>query len=825
MSLLFFIQLFGLTLNLIAPSNVAVDVNDNIKFCEAGCTLLTGQITGNYLCYNWRSDFGYFNDSELSPFVCVNSGSETFIFTAYEDVTGSNLIVNPSFESGNTGFTTDYNYNSSLYIEGDYFVGTNPTATHHMFANCSAYDGAHFMILNGSANYSQIWCQTIAVEAYEKYKLSAWASSVISTSPAELQFAINGVNFGSILNLPSATCQWENLSDYWYADANITADICITNLNTASSGNDFVIDDLFFAKLCSDTAMVTVSVEQLILDKSFPDLLNCGNLDEALVVYPISPNPPYLYNWYTADGNIISATNTQTAIGDAIGSYTVTVTDSNNCTEDISFNLDGDFTPPNVAFNIPELLDCNKLQTDLFLLPSNPSYTYQWDGPGLVYIDEDYASVNMIGDYTVTVTDQNNFCTDVFSVTVNGDYEALPPNFNISNNISCQTPIVQIQAITSYPVSDYSWTGPEPNLNSINLDKIDVGTPGEYELTITYQNGCTAMNQILIAPPAGNCCFDLFSLSDYVICEPGTIFLQGAINGSYLDFSWTSDGGYFNDFDLNPSLFVDQTTRFTLMAREVGKTNLVTNGNFESGNIGFNSQYNFNPGTGLGGLGQGSYNLDVVTPFLWTNCPAIDGTMMVVNAATVPNVDVYCTDVPVLPNTDYVFTADIMNINNPPPTLQFSINGILLGTPFIGGAPCDVGMFYETWNSGSATNATICIVNQSTAASGNDFALDNIFFGEVCVDSISYTVTVKDFSITELPNDNIDCNQTEITIQSIMDPVDPTYQFLWSTFDGDFIGVPNTQEVVVSSAGNYYSRIASRNFWRYHKASIYTYPK
>ena len=57
----------------------------------------------------------------------------------------------------------------------------------------------------------------------------------------------------------------------------------------------------------------------------------------------------------------------------------------------------------------------------------------------------------------------------------------------------------------------------------------------------------------------------------------------------------------------------------------VDETNLAENGDFEGGNVGFTSEYVHNPGTNLGGLAQSSYNLDVVTPFLWTNCPSQDG--------------------------------------------------------------------------------------------------------------------------------------------------------------------------------------------------------
>ncbi len=35
----------------------------------------------------------------------------------------------------------------------------------------------------------------------------------------------------------------------------------------------------------------------------------------------------------------------------------------------------------------------------------------------------------------------------------------------------------------------------------------------------------------------------------------------------------------------------------------------------------------------------------------------------------------------------------------------------------------------KTWNSGSVTSVTLSLVNRNTATGGNDFAVDDIYFG------------------------------------------------------------------------------------------------
>ena len=92
--------------------------------------------------------------------------------------------------------------------------------------------------------------------------------------------------------------------------------------------------------------------------------------------------------------------------------------------------------------------------------------------------------------------------------------------------------------------------------------------------------------------PSVECGLELSTSEDIVICEEQTIQLEGDIDGDYFSFNWTSDHGYFNDWNLNPSVFIDNAPcEFTLTALAPTGTNLIDNGDFESGNIGFTTDY------------------------------------------------------------------------------------------------------------------------------------------------------------------------------------------------------------------------------------------
>lgn len=306
------------------------------------------------------------------------------------------------------------------------------------------------------------------------------------------------------------------------------------------------------------------------------------------------------------------------------------------------------------------------------------------------------------------------------------------------------------------------------------------------------------------------CTVDISVSGDVLLCQEDLVNLDGDISGDYLEFEWTSDLGYSNSSDLDPNVFVDQTETFTLCAKAVDDTNLISNGDFEGGFSDFSSDYVFNSNTGVNGLAQGSFNIDSQVPALWANqCSAIDGNMMVVNGDLNGGTNAYCTDVDLCTDTDYLFSAEFMTINSPAPELQFSINGDLLGNSVSGGGPCSIIQFEELWNSESNTSATICIVNQNTAASGNDFALDNIVFYEVCASKESFTVTVEDVGFFIDAPLQISCDNPQVTVTAFANNPNNNFTYSWNTIDGIIEGFNDEESITVSAAGEYYVTVSN----------------
>lgn len=261
-----------------------------------------------------------------------------------------------------------------------------------------------------------------------------------------------------------------------------------------------------------------------------------------------------------------------------------------------------------------------------------------------------------------------------------------------------------------------------------------------------------------------NCTFTVSAGPDITICSPGqTVSLNGVVNGPYLSAMWSPTTGLSNPNSPGTTATVNQTTTYTLTVTGLGTSNLVVNGNFNAGLLGFTS--NYVPGTG-GAFGllsnEGTFAVATnanLTHTNFANCPdhTGGGSMLVVNGAGTPNQNVWCQTVAVNPGATYAFSAwGASVVSASPAILQISINGILLGAPFtLPSATCQWTQFFQTWNSGGATSAQICIVNQNTQPSGNDFALDDIEFGPVCTDMAEVTVTVMSVNASWTPPQNL----------------------------------------------------------------------
>ncbi|MCB9300245.1 MAG: gliding motility-associated C-terminal domain-containing protein [Lewinellaceae bacterium] len=275
---------------------------------------------------------------------------------------------------------------------------------------------------------------------------------------------------------------------------------------------------------------------------------------------------------------------------------------------------------------------------------------------------------------------------------------------------------------------------------------------------------------------AQNCnTFTLDAGPDAAICEPGaSVNLNPTFNGPVLSASWSPSQGLGTPNSLSTTASPTATTTYTVQVSSTSSQNLIFNGNFSLGDVGFSTDYSYGNGGPNGILhNEGRYAIasnanDTHQNFASCTDHTGNGNMMVVNSSANP-ANVWCQTITVSPNTNYFFSAWITSVfPTNPARLQFSFNGVLLGSEFqASSTTCLWEQFAEMWNSGSNTSVDICIANVNNIASGNDFAIDDISFGQVCEYVDSVTVVVAEPALPPV----VDCSSTTSTISLSWPPV------------------------------------------------------
>ena len=103
------------------------------------------------------------------------------------------------------------------------------------------------MIVNGGTTPgADVWRNTISVIPNTTYNFSAFAASTYFANPSQLQFIIDGNAIGSVLNLPSTTGTYQELSTLWNSGSNTSVTLAIADQidNPGGSGSDFALDDI-----------------------------------------------------------------------------------------------------------------------------------------------------------------------------------------------------------------------------------------------------------------------------------------------------------------------------------------------------------------------------------------------------------------------------------------------------------------------------------------------------------------------------------------------------------------------------------------------------
>ncbi len=480
---------------------------------------------------------------------------------------------------------------------------------------------------------------------------------------------------------------------------------------------------------CSGTDQMTLSLFGNPNAGAGPDVTICPGASTQL-----GATGGVTYAWSPAatlnDPNIANpiATPVSTTV------YTVSVTDSDGCvgTDNVTVTVSAPLV--NAGADVSVCVGGG------IQLSATGAATYTWSpasGLSATNVADPVASPASTSTYTVSGVDANGCSgSDDVVVTVN-PLPAISAGFGQG---VCAGSDAQLNA--SGGVS-YVWT-PSAGLSSSTIPNPLVTFLQDtmtFTVVGTDQFGCQNSSTVTVwqlDPP------NVIAGPDTTLClgQSANLFATGGTS-----YTWSPAAGLSSITIANPVATPLASTTYTVTVGQPSG-NLVANGDFTQGNIGFTSDYTFSNDL----VPESRYS--VVTNANSVH-PAFQGTghtgnapqdnFLVVNGSSTAGLNVWCQTISVTPGTEYYFGAWVSSVvANNPAILQFSINGQVLGSPFT--APFNLnnwGEFFQTWNSGTATTANICIVNQNTVTGGNDFGIDDISFSTLCYSTATVQVDVN----------------------------------------------------------------------------------
>ena len=263
----------------------------------------------------------------------------------------------------------------------------------------------------------------------------------------------------------------------------------------------------------------------------------------TLAVNPVTGAGAYSFNW---GGGV----TTQNRTNLSAGTYTVTVTDPDGCSNTATATVTASSAPTITATGATV---CNGAQATLTTSVSSAGGTYLWS-PGGQTTAQITVSPTTTTTYTVSYTESP--CT---AVTATATVTVSANTVSVNSPSLCSGGSATLTATTAATGGTYSWSTGAGNVSSITVSPT---TTTSYTVTYTTQT-CGAATAIGTVSVVNNA---VVTVNDTTICPNGSGTLTATSTVANGTYSW-SPGGY-----TTPSIIVSPaaTTVYTVTFTPVG---------------------------------------------------------------------------------------------------------------------------------------------------------------------------------------------------------------------------------------------------------------
>ncbi len=449
------------------------NISSNLFSCDSSLVTVTADSLPN-ATYNWTGPNGFTSSNrkfEIYPFTFNDTGTYSVLIqfnTCIDTTIVLNLQPLPFFDPEFESTDICINGTNTVTILGD----TGGTFAFDPLPSGSAsINNSSGVISNSSVNTNYTIKYSVGSGVCEATSTQEVSVTEIIANELVKHVSCNGENNGLIVLNPSGS----NLNNYNYLWADGSINDSLNNLVAGTYA--YSIDD----GNCTINDSIQINQPQSLSALGSSQSVSCsGETDGTVSAIVSGGTEPYTYLWDVQTLNQDSST----AINLSEGTYSVQITDSNNCslTLQVTLNEPG---PLSVVIEVTDTSICKGDSIFLEVLnpPTNASFTWN-TGDTLSSI---ITSPLLNTEYTVTISNTN--CSDSSSqlILVNN----LPSLITDTLVRICESDSLFLTASSNATSFVWSEGSTGPSIFISNYDSL----PPPYFVTVTDTNGCSATNE------------------------------------------------------------------------------------------------------------------------------------------------------------------------------------------------------------------------------------------------------------------------------------------------------------------------------------------
>ena len=466
------------------PDVLTASLTAGTVSCNGGTTNITSTVNGGTPNYT----YAWSNGATTDELTGVGAGTYSVTVTDANTCTASAIVT-----------ITQPNA-LSVSISGPTSVCENTTST--LTAN----------VQGGTADFTYLWSNsatTVSITTPQLAVATEYSVTVTDANDCSASASVNveigdtpGISISEVTpicvggnkilqaNVSNAgddyTLEWSSTDTNAGLPADITTDAITVTPTTAGT---YTYTVSLTATSCSDGQPFTSSDFVTLTVNSLPDAAITNSTNETTITcttteISLTATGGNTYAWSNgvaiADNNVTSA-----------ATYTVTVTDANECSNTASITISEDVAAPMVSITNntgTTLLTCTT--TTINVEATGDDASYRWSNEVTTATN----AITTSGTYTVTATADNG-CTSTTAIEITPNDDV--PTVSITNNtgeteLTCALTSISVTATGSG--TSYQWSGGASTEEANNT----FTAPGTYIVTATAGNGCSASDQITI---------------------------------------------------------------------------------------------------------------------------------------------------------------------------------------------------------------------------------------------------------------------------------------------------------------------------------------